>query len=236
MQLYNLPHSVFRPVPPPLWYVTNGELTVGPVVTGLLLRGVEHGRVPDYCHVRTMRGGWRALDAVREIAVLNGSSSPSPQSKAYALFSERSRPLASINDEDELCELITRLSLIVTGAESAMLHFLGRSQRSLTTRSVVGPVSRDRLGYAMPEDDLVLKSARNGRPILGPPFGPAENALTLRFASSAGGVGAVAMVPIFAGSTLKAMLEVSRPGHAFRRTDLQRAERVAQSALRMRSN
>jgi hypothetical protein len=235
MQLYNLPQSVFKPQPPPLWYVTNGELTVGPVVTGLLIKGVEHQRVPDYCHVRTMRGDWRALQAVREIAVLNGAPPPSSPKSALALFSERVRQ-SQLRDEDELCDLITRLTSLATGAESAMLHWIGRSTRELTTRAVLGTVSNDRLGYPLADDDPVLRAALAGRPVYGPPFGPTEDALAKRFASSRNGVGAAAMVPIFVGVSLKAMLEFSRPGHAFRRMDLQRAERIAQSALRMRSN
>jgi hypothetical protein len=55
-------------------------------------------------------------------------------------------------------------------------------------------------------------------------------------ASSSGGVGAAAMIPFFVGETLTGMLELSRPGHAFRRLDLQRAERIVQRALRVRSN
>ena len=48
--------------------------------------------------------------------------------------------------------------------------------------------------------------------------------------------GAVAMIPVFVGKELTAMLELSRPGHAFRRSDLQRAERIVQRALKQRSN
>ena len=88
----------------------------------------------------------------------------------------------------------------------------------------------------MDERDLVLKAARMGRPVLGPPYGPTEDALAIRFASSRGGVGAAAMIPIFIGEQLTAMLELSRPGHAFRRSDLQRAERIAQRAVRPRAN
>lgn len=237
MQLYNLPHSVFKPEPPPLWYVTNGELTVGPVVTGLLVKGVEHGRVPDYCHVRTSRGNWRALEAVREISVLNGvtSSGGGSRASAYALYSERAAA-RRLRDEEELCDLIARLTSLVTGAESTMIHWAGRSSRTLITRSVLGAVSPDRLGRPLEDDDLVLRSARAGRPVLGPPFGPVEDALTKRFAQSPMGVGAAAMVPVFVGASLKAVLEFARPGHAFRRNDLQRAERIAHSALRLRSN
>jgi hypothetical protein len=234
MQNSELPVSVFRSQPPPLWYVTNGDLTVGPVVTGLLLKGVEHGRVPEYCHVRQMRGDWRKLESVREIAALNSKVGPAP--KGFDLLTELARPIERVKDEDELCHDVTALAVIATGAESAMLHYRGRFARSLVTRSVVGPMSNERLGFCLPETDLVLKAARMNRPVMGPPYGPAEDALSIRFASSQGGVGGAAMVPIFIGNTLTAMLELSRPGHAFRRCDLQRAERIVQRALLKRTN
>jgi hypothetical protein len=242
MQLQDLPHSIFRPKPPPLWYVTNGELTVGPVVTPLLMRGVEHGRVPDYCHVRTPVGRWRKLDSVREVAAMSskGGAVPHPAvqqlREAMGAFDAiRCRP-QRLRDEDELCYEVTRLTRLVTGAESAMFHYRGRYGRSLVTRSVLGPMSTERLGYALPESDLILRSARRGQPVFGPPYGPTEDALAMRFASSKGGSGAVAMIPVFVGSELTAMLELSRPGHAFRRSDLQRAEGIVQRALRQRTN
>jgi len=234
MQLQLIPKSVFRLEPPPLWYVTNGELTVGPVVTGLLMRGVEAGRVPESCHVRTWHGAWRKLNAVREISAwtskINGTA-PTPDQLA-----EWGRPIERIRDEMELAHTVTWLSLITTGAESAMFHYRGRYASSLVTRAVLGPMSNERLGYPLPESDLILKSARVGKPVFGPPYGPTEDALAMRFASSKGGSGAVAMIPIFVGNELTAMLELSRPGHAFRRSDLQRAEGIVQRALRQRTN
>jgi hypothetical protein len=234
MERDQIPRTVFRQTPPPLWYVTNGELTVGPVVTGLLIRGVEFGRVPDYCQVSPYHGDWRTLTSVREIAALNSRVNGAAPSSEQLL--EWTRPVERIKDEAELSHTVTWLALIATGAESAMFHYRGRNARTLITRSVIGPISNERLGYALPEQDLVLKAARKGRPVLGPPYGPTEDALAIRFASSRGGVGAAAMIPIFMGENLSAMLELSRPGHAFRRTDLQRAERIAQRALRPRSN
>jgi hypothetical protein len=126
--------------------------------------------------------------------------------------------------------------MLVTHAESGMLHLRDRSERSFFTRSVIGPMPIERLNRALPEADPVVKSARVGRPVIGPPYGPAEDALAMRFAESAGGVGAAAMLPIFVGNSLMAVLELSRPGYAFRRSDLQRAERVAQRALCQRAN
>ncbi|HEV8247260.1 MAG TPA: GAF domain-containing protein, partial [Polyangiaceae bacterium] len=230
-----IPVSVFKPEPPPLWYVTNGEITVGPVITDLLMRGVEFGRVPEHCCVRALRGGWRNLESVREIAAL--TSKPSiEKAPSHDQLSEWARPVERIRDEDEFCDQLTRLSLIVTGAESAMLHYRNRSAGTLITRSILGPMSNERLGHVLPEQDLVLKSARLGRPVLGPPYGPTEDALAIRFATSDGGVGGAAMVPIFIAGTLMAMLELSRPGHGFRRVDLRLAERIVQRAVRLRSN
>ncbi len=236
MQQLHVPPSVFRPSPPPLWYVTNGELTVGPVVTDLLRRGVEYGRIPEYCQVAAVRGSWRKLEGVREIAALTSKVTAVVKAPSFEKLAELERPVELIRDEDELCHNIARLSVIVTGAESAMFHFLGRSARALTTRAVLGPVSSEHLGYELPEDDLVLRAARRGRPVLGPPYGTAEDALAVRFASSKNGVGAAAMIPIFVHGTLTAMLELSRPGHAFRRNDLRKAERIAQRSLLLRTN
>jgi hypothetical protein len=234
MQL-NLPtSSVFRPTPPPLWYVTNGELTVGPVVTGLLIRGVELGRVPAYCQVSPYHGQWRALSAVREVAALN--SKLHGQAPSAEQVAEWARPIERIKDEEELSHTVAWLALVATGAESAMFHYRRRNTKPLVTRSVLGPISTERLGYALPDTDLVLQAARSGRPVLGPPYGPIEDALAIRFAGSRGGVGAAAMIPLFVGHTLTAMLELSRPGHSFRRSDLQRAERIAQHAMRTRTN
>lgn len=234
MQLQEFPKSVFRLEPPPLWYVTNGDLTVGPVVTGLLLRGVEAGRVPEFCHVRTYRGDWRGLSSVREISALNSKAFAKAPSQEQ--LAEWGRPIERIKDEMELAHTVTWLSMVTTGAESAMFHYRGRFGRSLVTRSVLGPMSTERLNYPLPESDLVLISARFGKPVFGPPYGATEDALAMRFASSKGGSGAVAMIPVFVGKELTAMLELSRPGHAFRRTDLQRAERIVQRALRQRTN
>ena len=228
------PISVFRSQPPPLWYVTNGELTVGPVATTLLARGVESGRVPEYCHVRAARGTWRELTGVREVAALG--TKPNAKAPTEEQFSEWARPVERVRDEAELCHTITWLALIATGAESAMFHYRGRYSNDLVTRSVLGPMPNDQLNASLRPDDPVLAAARERRPVVGPPYGVAEDALAMRFATSSGGVGAAAMIPIFVAGALKGMLEISRPGHAFRRNDLVRAERIAQRALLPHAN
>ena len=225
--------SVFRPIPPPLWYVTDGERTVGPVTTSLLIRGVEHGRVPDDCDV-SADGFWRNVHCVREIAALGSKVGPKPPTEEQLL--EWTRPGTHVRDEEELAHTVTWLSLVTTGAESAMFHYRGRNSSSFFTRSVLGPMSNERLGRALPDWDPLLEAARLGRPVVGPPYGPVEDALAMRMATSQGGVGAAAMIPIFSCGVLRGMLELSRPGHAFRRSDLQRAERIAQRTLRRQAN
>jgi hypothetical protein len=138
---------------------------------------------------------------------------------------------AHIRDRDEVCYQVTRLAMALTGAESGMFHFRERKALSLTTRCVLGPMSKEMLYERLSPMDPLLRSAQTGTPILGPQDGPAKRALAMRFATTRGGVGGVAMIPIFVGSSLRAMLELSRPARAFRRDDLQRAERIAQRAL-----
>jgi hypothetical protein len=236
MQLQRIPQSIFNVEPPPLWLVTNGEITVGPVVTGLLKKGVEYGRVPEYCHVRALRGDWRKLEAVREIAALTSKVSAVFSPPATDELIELEHSAQRVRDEDHLFYGLTQLSLTVTGAECAMFHYRERFTRSLATRCVLGPISSERLGRPLSELDLVLRAARRGQPVVGPPFGLVENALTLRFAGSSGGTAAVAMIPFFVDGSLLAMLELSRPGHAFRRSDLRRAERLVQRGLWSRVN
>ena len=226
--------SVFRPFAPPLWYVSNGALTVGPVPTTLLLRGVELGRVPDDCWVRASGGEWRNVQAVREIAALNSKVGPRlPTEEQLAGWTS---PAARVRDEEELAHNLTWLALVATGAESGMFHYRAPRSRWFITRSVVGPMSLEHLGRALPHWDPLLEAARLGRPVMGPPYGPVEDALATRMATSQGGVGAAAMIPVFWGGKLRGLLELSRPGHAFRREDLKTAERIAQRALARQAN
>jgi hypothetical protein len=225
--------SVLHSNPPPIWYVTNGAVTVGPVLTGLLMRGVDDGRVPEYCRVSADQTRWRKLESVREIAA---RMRPANAVEAAVALRELQEPLHRVRDENELCHRLTHLAMLVTKAESGMLHLRDRNGRGFSTRAVVGPMPDSSLNETLPEADLLLRCARLGRPVMGPPYGQLEDALAIRFAESAGGVGGAAMLPIFIGSSLLALLELSRPGHAFRRGDLQRAERFLQRALLQYAN
>ena len=159
------------------------------------------------------------------------SSVSAPSRVTERLAGLESLAPARIRDQDEVCYQVTRLAMALTGAESGMFHFRERNSWSMTTRCVLGPMSQEMLYERLSPVDPLLRSALRGTPIFGPQHGPAERALAKRFATTRGGVGGAAMIPIFVGSSLRAMLELSRPAHAFRREDLQRAERIAQRAL-----
>jgi len=226
--------SVFAPKPPPLWYVTRGDVTVGPVITTQLARGVAAGRVPDDCLVRAWRGDWRDLESVREVAALHKPTPADP--KLEQIFEWEVAADRVKRDEMELCNTIAWLARVATGAECAMVHFRSRVDRRLVTRAVVGPMPTAMLGQPLPDNDLVLHAAFRGRAVVGPPYCSTADALAIRFASSKNGVGAVAMIPLMLHGQPMAMLELGRPGHSFRRSDLQRAERIAMRALRRRAS
>jgi hypothetical protein len=236
MQLQTISPSVFRPQPPPLWYVTDGERSVGPVVTRQLVDHVQAGQVPNWCHVRLTRGRWRKLDWVREISAIKRPVLRPSKASVKEAFFELSYQTGCIRDEDEFLHELTETARVMTGGQCAMLHSFHRSTRAMVTRSVVGRIPTDRLGHPLPEDDLVLQMARLNRPVFGPPYGATEDALAMRFADAEAGVGAAAMIPISIDGMVSMMLEVARPGHAFRRVDLQRAEQLVQGMVRMRRN
>jgi hypothetical protein len=190
---------------------------------------MEYGKVPEDCWVRASGREWRSVQAVREIAALHGKVGPRLPSEQQLV--EWTRPRSHVRDEEEFAHHVTWLALVATGAESAMFHYRGPRSRHFYTRSIVGPMSLEQFGRPLPEWDPILEVARLGRPVMGPPYGPIEDALAVRMATSQGGVGAAAMIPIFWRGMLRGMLEISRPGHAFRREDLKTAERIVQHAL-----
>ena len=221
--------TVFAPIVPPLWYVSDGELTVGPVTTSLLLRGVECGKVHTDCWVRSSGSDWRNVLAVREVSALAGNTGPRLPSGEQLV--EWAGPAQRLRDEEELSHNLAWLALVATGAESAMVHYRGPRSRRFFTRAIVGPMGMDQFGRSLPDLDPVLCAARLGRPVVGPPYGLVEDALALRMATSENGVGAAAAIPIFWLGSLRVVLELSRPGHPFRREDLKSAERIAQHTL-----
>jgi hypothetical protein len=153
---------------------------------------------------------------------------------SFEQLTEWTRFLQRVRDEDELCHTATWVSMVLTGAETAIFHYSGAQGSTLFTRSILGPVVNGRVGSPLSEFDLVLRSARRGLAIQGGSCGVLENGLAKRLGASAVAGGALAMIPFFAEGQLRAMLELGRPGHAFRRNDLLQAEGLVQRALEAR--
>src|SRR5262245_41082842 len=99
------------------------------------MRGVEQGRGPEYRRVRPAHARWRKLEFVREIAARKRPARSSME--AAEELRELERPRERIRDEDELSYHVTRLAMLVTRAESAMLHLRHRFERSFHTRAVL---------------------------------------------------------------------------------------------------
>jgi hypothetical protein len=216
--------------PPPLWFVTNGELTVGPVRTDLLQRGVFHGRIPEDCLVRELTWRtWRRLDQIREVRAVRRQPGTDallaqPAPSHATLVTE----LGAARDAAEVLSLALHACIETTGASFGVVHRALDGHRPITT-CVRGVGMVGRLGAPLGEDAAV-RLARLGGLIVAPPSaGEAERAVATRL-GAAPDLGGVAMVPVTIGPSLMAIIELGRVGHAFRSSDVTALEQIASAA------
>lgn len=235
MQLLSPPPSPQRP--PPLWFVTDGALTVGPVRTELLLRGVRHGRIPDDCLVRELHWrDYRPLFQIREVRALEQALARDGWVEDVRPFarppaSAAERLLGRASDPGEALHLAMLACVEDTAASFGLVHRFQHAWNPPITRCAYGILTQGLLGRPLPVSDLVLGAARARRLVLGAPSdGAVHRGLALRLASGLFGVAGVAMVPVVAGPELVAMIELGRTQHAFRQTDGPRLERTARLA------
>lgn len=205
----------------PAWLVTNGKVTVGPVHTELLLRGVMHGRVPSDSMVREV--GWqhfRPLAQIREVCALKRSlertvGEPSPKANG---FHEAAQIVADAADVGEALLLALHAAANATSATVGLAHRL-REPLLLPTTSCVFEASLESLGEVLPWTDPAFALARAGQIVLGAAdAGPAERAIAKRLAGEQPLAGVV-MIPIRVGGELCALLELGQSDHAFRASD-----------------
>jgi hypothetical protein len=229
------------------WYVTNGEIVVGPVDTSLLLRGIAAEKVPDDCMVwRHPWPFWRALSAVREVRALRAAQarlgttwsppkswSPPPPSTALV---GATKWISSGSDEQEVVGLTLHAIVRELRASSGLAHRPQRAMGSLVTRSVIGEGVEDRLGTAVPSYDRAMRLARMGAAVIERPDVNAAGVASLdRLGEMEGG--GVALAPIYFGPRLVAILELGkreRPFRASDRTLLRSFTRVASKCLAAR--
>ena len=208
-----------RPYPPPLWFVSNGEITVGPVRTGLLLRGVLHGRVPAECRVRELRWQrFRPLQEIREIRALRREAPPS-FGVELGTAARTANLLVRASDRSEVLLIGLQAALSLTSSSAGLLHIACDDQ--FITRYACGALSDERLGARVSSADPVIAWARVGGMVLDAP-NASELARSVNERLSSNGRRtheAVAMVPLRRGDRLVGVLELGRSDHAFRASD-----------------
>jgi len=221
--------------PPPLWFVTNGETTVGPVRTDLLQRGIRHGRIPEDCRVRELTWRtWRRLDQVREVCAvlreltLAGGFRDREQIVAREELVQR---LDRASDASEVLAFALGECCSRTGASFGLVHRSWTGRAEPITGVVRGLGMTARLGRGIAEDDESLALARVGGLVVGPPAGGrVERAIAQRLGAPIDLAG-VAMVPLMAGPHLFGVIELGRVGHAFRQSDGRVLSEVADATM-----
>jgi hypothetical protein len=226
--------------PPPLWFVTNGAVTVGPVTTNLLVRGVLHERVPRDCLVRerTWRM-WRHIERIREVAALRKSQdlygnvvidktrwSPARESHDAA-FRKLTSDLFRARDPGEVLLFVLAESMKETGACVGAIHRRRPPWVGLVTSSVMGPGMSRRLGRVIGGDDPVLEHGTAGGWLC---ESPRDGGLSGRVRDRLGDLPAcsgIAMIPVHCSGRLYAMIELGRPDHGFREGDVARVRSIA---------
>jgi len=127
--------------------------------------------------------------------------------------------------------LLLALHAAVTAirATAGLLHRVREPFIGLVTSSAHGPPGTEaELGQVIPRHDPALAVARARAVLLGSKTeSPAARAVARRFSACGEALVAVAMVPIFDGDTLLAMLELGRADHPFRRDDADVLQTIA---------
>jgi len=210
--------------PAALWIVSNGEVTIGPVRTELLLRGIRHGRVPLDCQVRAAGSDeWRPLAALREVAALAG------QAGSVTDFQRAAAEIAKARDEREVFLLLLHGAAQATRASRGLIHHQRTPLRAPVTSYCLSGLE-DTLGTVISYEDPAYMQALNGHSLLGAPGdGIAERILAERLGNP--GLAGVAMVPVTHGTELAAMLELGRDDRGFRLSDVDALCRLATLAI-----
>lgn len=215
--------------PGALWYVTNGDAVVGPVGTHLLLRGITSARIPDDCMVtQESWGEWRNLVEIRELSVIG----PRPSWSESSIVSPPPVPeelVQTAHDAGEALLFAMHAAVTAVRATAGLVHRVREPFVGLVTSSAHGPGVDDQLGHVIPRADPVLAFAHERKILIGGPHESlAERAIARRFSSCTGDLRGVAMVPVFDGDTLLAMLELARTDHPFRTGDTGTLLQIAQ--------
>ncbi|MEO6599888.1 MAG: hypothetical protein ABIQ16_08465 [Polyangiaceae bacterium] len=213
--------------PPLEWLVSNGSVTVGPVGTDLLLRGVMHGRVPNSSLVRQPSWEhWREVGKIREVSalkrVLDRSFDDTPLESPT--LDDSAAAVAQAVDLGEALLIALHAVSRATSASVGLAHRVREPLLLPTTSCFFSSTfegAPDPFGEVLGWHDPAFALARSGRVRLmrvsARPKG-LERVLCERLSPSAPLKG-VAMLPILVDGKLHAMLELGRCDRAFRASD-----------------
>lgn len=212
----------------PSWYVTNGEKVVGPVNTGLLLRGLASGKVKRECAVaRHSWSNWRPQNQIREIRALrrwqfSQRQNPRIQPVDRALRSPRidAKRLADSKSSDHLLGQALQLAIASTRASVGVFHEPKAPFIGLVTSWAQGPGMGLNIGEVVASNDEARMVANDRQATIGSPdedewARASARRLTSRVEQNISGI---ALVPVQLGDT-KGLLELGRYDHPFRQSD-----------------
>jgi hypothetical protein len=206
----------------PTWLVSDGDLTIGPVDTDLLVRGFLSGKIPGDCRVRTSQDvAWRSLDQVREIRAAQRGWASAVLPEAERILRgprEMVRWLADASDGGEALVMALHGACAITQAAIGILYRV-REPLDLPVISACFGDPLLGLGEVVPRRDPALCLAFEGEPtVLEPDASLAARAVTSRLCPERHPAG-LAVIPIRATTQLFGVVELARFDHPFRSAD-----------------
>lgn len=203
--------------PAPAWLVSNGEVTVGPVETDLLVRGVLSGKIPADCRVSMDGAQWRPVEQVREVrrarAPLDGADALLPGSIRHAI-----EWLSDARAVQEAFSLALFGACLLTGAQVGILHRRRSPFEAPVVAASSGPVACG-VGTPLPRHDQALSAAESGEPTLLRPEGSDAARVMAARLSPGRTLAGLALVPIRAPLDVVGVIELGRFDHPFRTHD-----------------
>lgn len=201
------------------WLVSNGDLTVGPVDTELLVRGVMSGKIPQNCRVSIGGEGWRELDQVREVRRAREGAASGPPAPIPGSVRDAIDWLSRANDLADALSLSLYGACLATGAHVGLLSWRRPPLDLPVVSANFGPAALG-LGETVPETDACWVLAEDGEPRrLHPTRSDAARASSQRLGGAQGAIAGLALIPLRSPLTVVGIMELGRFDHAFRAND-----------------
>jgi hypothetical protein len=169
---------------------------------------------------------WRPIDQIRELGRLTRPFSWATDDVFGAGVPDEM--VARAKDAGEALLFALHAAVRATRATAGLVHRARGPFVGLVTSSARGPGVDDQLGQVLPWHDPMLELAQKGEMWIGPVSGaPVERSALRRFSACAAQIAGLAMVPVFDGGKLLAMIELARADHSFRSGDAAVLRRIA---------